>query len=147
MTITEIKAAMEARGWTIAAFAEKLGVGYNTLRHILAGRVSMTDAMHNHICLLLREPREAVLVYRVDINEAQARELLGANCTANAADRPAALEAVVHCNLRELIELGKQCDWTADERRFLGISPAGEAAPPYPPRAEGDLQAAEDSPE
>lgn len=139
MTITEIKAAMEARGWTIAVFAEKLGVGYNTLRHILAGRVPLTDAMHNHICLLLKEPKEAVLVYRVDINNAKARELLGSNCTVNRADRPAAIEAVIHHNLQELIDLGKKCSWSEDERQFLGLPPAAPAAPagqPYTPPAQ-----------
>ena len=139
MTIDEIKAALEAQGLTQADLAKKLGCNAKALNEVLRGARPLTSTMHNHIRLLLREPRAAVLVYRVDVNEAQARELLGANCSANPADRPAAIEAVIHHNLRELIELGKQCEWTPEERRFLGI-----AADSYPPGEQGGQVAAED---
>lgn len=121
MTLEEIKKAMADQGLTQVALAEKLGVSKVNLNKILSGKNPMTEALHNHISLLLSQPREAVLVYRVNISEAKAEELLGEKCTAVATDRAAAIEAVIHYNLDELIKLGKTCTWSEEERAYLGI--------------------------
>lgn len=130
MTLEEIKKAMAEQGLTQVALAEKLGVSKVNLNKILSGKNPMTEALHNHISLLLSQPREAVLVYRVNISEAKATELLGERCTAVAADRAAAIEAVIHHNLDELIQLGKTCTWSAEERAYLGLE-APTSLPAY----------------
>lgn len=122
MTIEEIKKAMAEQGLTQVALAEKLGVTKDSLNKVLTGKNTMTEALHNHISLLLSKPREAVLVYRVNISDAKAEELLGEKCTAVPADRAAAIEGVIHHNLDELIKLGKTCTWSAEERAYLGIN-------------------------
>ncbi len=49
------------------------------------------------------------------------------------ADRATAIEAVIHHNLDELIQLGKTCTWSAEERAYLGLeAPAyGKELEPY----------------
>ena len=132
MTLEEIKTAMVEQGLTQVALAEQLGVSKVNLNKILSGKNPMTDAMRNHIRLLLTQPREAVLVYRVNISEAKAIELLGERSCSVAADRATAIEAIIHHNLAELIELGKKCQWNQEERDFLGL-PAPKTATPYHP--------------
>lgn len=122
MTLDEIKTAMAEQGLTQVALAEQLGISKDSLNKILSGKNPMTDAMRNHIRLLLTQPREAVLVYRVNISEAKATELLGDKSCTVAADRAIAIEAIIHHNLAELIELGKKCQWNAEERDFLGLA-------------------------
>ncbi|MBQ8376519.1 MAG: helix-turn-helix transcriptional regulator [Akkermansia sp.] len=136
MTLEEIKKAMAEQGLTQVALAEKLGVTKDSLNKVLTGKNPMTEALHNHISLLLSQPREAILVYRVNISEAKAEELLGEKCTAVVTDRAAAIEAVIHHNLAELIDLGKTCTWSEEERAYLGIdSPLvptyGQSLDPY----------------
>ena len=121
MTLEEIKKAMAEQGLTQVALAEKLGVTKDSLNKVLTGKNPMTEALHNHISLLLSQPREAVLVYRVNISESKAEELLGEKCTAVVTDRAAAIETVIHHNLAELIDLGKTCTWSEEERAYLGI--------------------------
>lgn len=122
MTLEEIKQAMADQGLTQVALAEKLGVSKVNLNKILSGKNPMTEALHNHITLLLTQPREAVLVYRVNVTEQKATELLGERCTAIPSDRATAIEAIIHHNLDELIQLGKTCTWSEEEKNFLGIS-------------------------
>lgn len=52
--IEEIKNAIKEKGYTVKAFAEILGVAYGTLRHILAGRQSLTEQLRRHIMLALQ---------------------------------------------------------------------------------------------
>lgn len=122
MTLEEIKQAMADQGLTQVALAEKLGVSKVNLNKILSGKNPMTDALHNHITLLLTQPREAVLVYRVNVTEQKASELLGERCTVIPSDRATAIEAIIHHNLAELIQLGCSCTWSEEEKNFLGIS-------------------------
>jgi transcriptional regulator with XRE-family HTH domain len=122
MTLEEIKQAMADQGLTQVALAEKLGVSKVNLNKILSGKNPMTDALHNHITLLLTQPREAVLVYRVNVTEQKASELLGERCTVIPSDRATAIEAIIHHNLAELIQLGCSCTWSDEEKNFLGIS-------------------------
>lgn len=133
MTLDEINAAIKAKGYNITTFASQLGMTADALGRILSGKRPLTESLHNHISLLLKEPREAILVYRVDITESKAAELCGANCCANPEDRKAAIEAIIHHNLAELIEAGKRCAWTPEERDFLGLppAPAASTAPAY----------------
>ena len=132
MTLEDIKKAMAEQGLTQVALAEKLGVSKVNLNKILSGKNPMTEALHNHISLLLSQPREAVLIYRVNISEAKASELLGERCTVIPADRATAIEAVIHHNLDELIKLGKTCTWSEEERAYLGIDSAPYASPLEP---------------
>lgn len=132
MTLEEIKKAMAEQGLTQVALAEKLGVTKDSLNKVLTGKNPMTEALHNHISLLLSQPREAVLVYRVNISEAKAEELCGRNACVHESDRAAAIEAVIHHNLAELIDLGKTCTWSEEERAYLGIDSAPYASPLEP---------------
>ena len=54
VNIEEIKIAIKKKGYTVKAFAEVLGVAYGTLRHILAGRQSLTEQLRRHIMLALQ---------------------------------------------------------------------------------------------
>jgi transcriptional regulator with XRE-family HTH domain len=122
MTLEEIKQAMVDQGLTQVALAEQLGVSKVNLNKILSGKNPMTDALRNHIRLLLHKPREALLIYRVNISEQKASELLGEKSCSVEQDRAVAIEAIIHHNLAELIELGKTCQWNKEERDFLGLS-------------------------
>lgn len=127
MTIEEIKQEMAKRNMTQQELASTLGINPKGLCEILRGARPMTEALHNHIYLLFNQPREAVLVYRVNISEKKATELCGEHCSPNPVDRASAIETVIHHNLAELIELGKTCTWSAEEQEFLGIT-----KPPHP---------------
>lgn len=50
----QIKAAIKAKGYTIKAFAEILGVAYTTLRLALAGSKPLTEQLRRHIMLALQ---------------------------------------------------------------------------------------------
>lgn len=121
MKVEEIKQALSDRGMTQQDLATALGINPKALNEILRGARPMTDVLRNHIRLLLHQPREAMLVYRVNITEAKAMELLGERGCVLASDRAAAIEMVIHHNLAELIELGKTCTWTDEEKKYLGI--------------------------
>ena len=55
MTNEQIKAAINARCYTIKAFAEILGVSYESLRQALSGRKPLTEQLRRHIMLALKE--------------------------------------------------------------------------------------------
>ena len=128
MTPEEIKQELERRGWSIVSFAEQLGVGASTLRNALAGHTPMTKALENHISLALGK-REAIMVYRVDIDTKKVEELTAGRGCVTEADHKAALDAIIHSNLQELIRLGSTLDWTPEERRALGLD--DDEAPAY----------------
>lgn len=121
MTTEEIKTAIKAKGYTQAEFAKKLGVAPSTLTNALSGITPMTKALHNHIALLLEKERDVVIVYKIELPEAKVVELCGQSACQTEEDRHAAIEAIVHHNLQELIELGKQCMWSEQEREYLGL--------------------------
>ena len=136
-TAEELKAAIIKRGYTLKSFAEKIEVACGTLRHVLSGHQALTPALRNHIEMALQLDkgkatpppapadagagitREGIIIYKIEIPDGRLDEI----CTGltSPADRAAALERVVHHNLRELIELGKTCEWTDEERQQLGI--------------------------
>lgn len=130
MDTETLKAKMAEHGYTIATLAEKLGVGYNTLRHIMAGRAQLTTALSNHLELLFAQPREATLLYKVNLTEGKTAELLGDKACTVKEDYLAALEAVIHHNLTKLVERGAAIDWSDEERKALGLPPAGQPLPP-----------------
>ena len=130
MDTKTLKERMAEHGYTIASLAEKLGVGYNTLRHIMAGRAQLTAALSNHLELLFSQPREATLLYKVNITEGTVAELLGDRACTVKADRDKALEAIIRHNLVELVEKGAKLDWSDEERKALGLPPAGQPLPP-----------------
>lgn len=53
MTNEAIKAAIKAKGYTLKAFAEVLGVAYSTLRLVLSGNKPLTEQLRRHILLAL----------------------------------------------------------------------------------------------
>ena len=53
MTNEAIKAAIKAKGYTLKAFAEVLGVSYDALRQSLAGTKPLTEQLRRHILLAL----------------------------------------------------------------------------------------------
>ena len=54
MTNQELKAAIKAKGYTLKAFAEVLGVAYVTLRQVLSGSKPLTEQLRRHIMLALQ---------------------------------------------------------------------------------------------
>lgn len=54
MTNQELKAAIKAKGYTLKAFAEVLGVAYTTLRQVLSGTKPLTEQLRRHIMLALQ---------------------------------------------------------------------------------------------
>lgn len=128
MNAEEIKQEIKKQGYSLATFAEKIEVGYTTLRLALSGKQPLTASLKNHIMLALREPSEVLLVYRVKLPEAACTELLGDKCSADKEARPAALEAVIRHNLTELAERGAALNWSDDERRALGLDKPGAVA-------------------
>lgn len=54
MTNQELKAAIKAKGYTLKAFAEVLGVAYTTLRQVLSGTKPLTEQLKRHIMLALQ---------------------------------------------------------------------------------------------
>jgi len=54
MTNEQIKAAIKAKGYTLKAFADVLGIAYGTLLNILAGRKPLTEQLRRHIMLALQ---------------------------------------------------------------------------------------------
>ncbi|MBE6418902.1 MAG: hypothetical protein E7031_02100 [Akkermansiaceae bacterium] len=54
MTEKQIKAAIHAKGYTLKAFAEILGVAYETLRKGLSGAKPLTEQLRRHILLALQ---------------------------------------------------------------------------------------------
>lgn len=117
MTIEEIKDELKARKWTQAQLAEKLHMNAKALSGILCGARPLTDTLAAHISLLLEKERDCVFVYKVELPEAKVQELCGGAVCEE--DRQAAIEAIIHHNLQELIELGKKCLWSEQERDFL----------------------------
>ena len=112
------------------ALAEKLGITKDNLNRILSGKQPLTKVLSNHIELLFSQPREATLLYKVNITEGTVAELLGDRACTVKADRDKALEAIIRHNLVELVEKGAKLDWTDEERKALGLPPAGQPLPP-----------------
>lgn len=54
MNREQIKAAIKAKGYTIKAFAEILGIAYDTLRRVLSGNKPLTEQLRRHILLALQ---------------------------------------------------------------------------------------------
>lgn len=120
MTIEEIKKIMDARGMTIRELAQELGMNESGLGEILRGKRKLTDTLSRHIALILGK-REAVLVYTIDIDEKRVKELTAGRGCVTDADHKAAMDAIIHANLQELIRLGATLDWSPEERRALGL--------------------------
>lgn len=133
MNRDDIKREIAMNGLTIKAFAAKISVAYGTLVNVLSGHSPLTPSLQNHIELALREigrdkgksvgmytAREGMIIYSLEIPAGKVSELC--HGIHNARERAAALEQVIHYNLQELIDLGKRCKWTEDEKRILGIN-------------------------
>ena len=54
MTNEELKAAIKAKGYTLKAFAEVLGVSYDAFRQSLASSKPLTEQLRRHIMLALQ---------------------------------------------------------------------------------------------
>ena len=130
MTIEQIKNRMNELGWSITDLASKLDITADGLGRILAGKRPLTGQLANHIELLLAQPREATLLYKINLTEGKTAELLGDKACTVKEDYLAALEAVIHHNLTKLVERGAAIDWSDEERKALGIPPAGQPLPP-----------------
>lgn len=53
MTKEQLKAAIKAKGYTLKAFADVLGISYTALRKALAGTNVLTEQLRRHIILAL----------------------------------------------------------------------------------------------
>lgn len=54
MTNEQLKASIKAKGYTIKAFADVLGVSYVSLRKSLSGSKPLTEQLRRHILLALQ---------------------------------------------------------------------------------------------
>lgn len=59
MTNEDIKAAIRAKGYTLKAFAEVLGVSYGAFRQSLSGVKPLTEQLRRHILLALQSETPA----------------------------------------------------------------------------------------
>lgn len=59
MTNEDIKAAIRAKGYTLKAFAEVLGVSYGAFRQSLSGVKPLTEQLRRHILLALQSDTPA----------------------------------------------------------------------------------------
>ncbi len=120
MDISTLKKEIKARGWTYAKLADELKISVGSLKGIMCGARPLTKQLAAHIQLLLEGHKEAMLVYHIDLTDSEVLELCGRHIL-NEEERAQAVEAVLRHNLMELAELGKQFDWTPEERKALGI--------------------------
>lgn len=68
MTNADIKAAIRAKGYTIKAFSEVLGVSYGALRQSLSGVKPLTEQLRRHILLALQSSTPAPEGQPVPVN-------------------------------------------------------------------------------
>ena len=108
---------------SITALAEELGVTADGLGRILAGKRPITEQLQRHIDYVLGK-REAVLVYRVDVGTHKVEELTAGRGCVTESDHRQALQAILEHNLQELIKVGAQLEWTAEQRAAFGLPPA-----------------------
>lgn len=67
MTNEELKAAIKAKGYTLKAFAEVLGVSYDAFRQSLASSKPLTEQLRRHIMLALQVSPDAARGERVPV--------------------------------------------------------------------------------
>ena len=131
MTTDEIKKKMAERGGSITELASKLDITADGLGRILSGKRPLTGQLSNHIELLLAQPREATLLYKINLTEGTTAELLGDKACTCKDDYLPALEAVIRHNLVLLVRNGiDNVDWSDEERKALGIPKPGQPLPP-----------------
>ena len=58
MTNEQIKDAIKAKGYTLKAFSDILGVAYVTLRTSLSGSRTLSEQLRRHIMLALQVPNQ-----------------------------------------------------------------------------------------
>ena len=144
MTIDEIKAKMDKDGISIQELADKLSMSRDALSRVLNGKNVMKETLRKHIELILFPARTMMVVYTVDLPDAAVKRLLGADeYKLSAAEKRAALEAVLRHNLVELAKLGSTVAcWSDETRAALGLPPNGQPWEPGP--EDVGLTAAED---
>ena len=130
MTLEQINKTLEERRLTTRWLANQLSINESGLGQILNGNRTLTDQLRKHIEFILAQPREATLLYKINLTEGTTAELLGDKACTCKDDYLPALEAVIRHNLVELVNRGAtMVDWTDEERKALGIPPAGQPLP------------------
>ena len=104
MNVDEIREKLKEKGWSIAEFARRLGVGYSTLQTILSGRNPLTRPMERLINYELNTPREHIVIYKVSIPDDVVETLTPQATTP--AEKERILKNIVRANLEELAQLG-----------------------------------------
>lgn len=121
MSIDEIKERLKEKGWSIADFARKLGVGYSTLQTVLSGKNPLTKPLEKLIGYELEANLEHIIVYKISIPDDTVEELTGAQA-ATPAEKERILRALIRANLEELAQLGASSpSWSPEERHLLGL--------------------------
>lgn len=121
---------MEAQGVSVRALAQMLAMNESHLGQILNGNRPLTEQLSRHISLLLEKEHDCVFVYKIELPGAKVKELCGSGTCQSVKDRQAALEAIIHHNLQELIELGKTRALDEALLRLRGVQPATPAPTP-----------------
>ena len=70
MTIDEINAALEARGWSQVELAEKLRMNHIALNRVLTGKSALRPTLAAHIELLLNSTQEQLIMYKITYPDA-----------------------------------------------------------------------------
>lgn len=76
MTIEEINAALEARGWSQVELAEKLKMNHIALNRVLTGKAALRPTLAAHIELLLNSTQEQIMLFKVTYPEVLCRAWL-----------------------------------------------------------------------
>lgn len=125
MDTESIRKELAARGWSYLDFAKKLKISESSVKHYLCGERIIPKQLMEHIKLFFASEQNAVLVYKLSLTDKQVLDLTRGRQFDDTAEgyaaRVRALEAVVQHKFAQLAEYGKACNWTPEERRWLGL--------------------------
>ena len=110
---------MKARNMSITELAKILDITADGLGRILSGKRPITGQLSRHIELLLSQPRDAVVSYRVNIPDERVEEIC-CDCRTEE-ERQAAITALIHHNLAQLAAIGAILSLSPEELKSLGL--------------------------
>ena len=108
MTIEEIRAALQERGWTQKELAAMLHVHPVTLGLILTGKNKLTPQLEAHIELLLARQKEQVIVHKVSLPDGVVERGVPGFNNLSEEQRLTTVQAVLQDAVKWLIQEGEK---------------------------------------